>query len=88
MNLPDYYEFLQISPNAEFDTIHRVHRFLALRFHPGDYLGIDAHPCVDHRPLLTAVDQPDAAPVLLWTVFVEQPDELVGGVDRIRWNSQ
>ena len=34
MNLPDYYEFLQISPNAEFDTIHRVHRFLALRFHP------------------------------------------------------
>lgn len=34
MNLPDYYEFLQISPNAEFDTIHRVYRFLALRFHP------------------------------------------------------
>jgi curved DNA-binding protein len=34
MNLPDYYEFLQISPNAEFDTIHRVYRFLALRYHP------------------------------------------------------
>jgi hypothetical protein len=31
---PDYYEFLQISPNAEPATIHRVYRFLASRFHP------------------------------------------------------
>jgi curved DNA-binding protein len=30
----DYYEFLQISPNADTDTIHRVYRFLATRLHP------------------------------------------------------
>jgi len=30
----DYYEFLQISPNATSDTIHRVYRFLAARLHP------------------------------------------------------
>jgi len=30
----DYYEVLQISPNAEPDTIHRVYRLLAQRFHP------------------------------------------------------
>jgi curved DNA-binding protein CbpA len=30
----DYYELLQISPNAEPETIHRVYRMLALRFHP------------------------------------------------------
>jgi len=30
----DYYEFLQISPNAEEETIHRVYRFLAARYHP------------------------------------------------------
>lgn len=30
----DYYEFLQISPHADQDTIHRVYRFLAARFHP------------------------------------------------------
>jgi curved DNA-binding protein CbpA len=30
----DYYEALQISPNAEPDTIHRVYRMLAQRFHP------------------------------------------------------
>ncbi|MGP8253978.1 MAG: J domain-containing protein [Terracidiphilus sp.] len=30
----DYYEFLQISPNADSETIHRVFRFLAARLHP------------------------------------------------------
>ena len=34
MEIPDYYEFLQISPNAEPDTIHRVYKFLAVRLHP------------------------------------------------------
>jgi len=33
-DLKDYYEFLQISPKAEPDTIQRVYRFLAARFHP------------------------------------------------------
>jgi curved DNA-binding protein len=30
----DYYEFLQISPHADVDTIHRVYRYLAARLHP------------------------------------------------------
>lgn len=30
----DHYEFLQISPNAQPETVHRVYRFLAARFHP------------------------------------------------------
>lgn len=30
----DYYEFLQISPQADPETIHRVYRFLAARLHP------------------------------------------------------
>src|SRR5215831_16971610 len=30
----DHYEVLQISPNAEPETIHRVYRLLAQRFHP------------------------------------------------------
>jgi curved DNA-binding protein CbpA len=30
----DYYEFLQISPNADNETIHRVYRYLAARLHP------------------------------------------------------
>jgi curved DNA-binding protein CbpA len=30
----DYYETLQISSNADPDTIHRVYRLLAQRFHP------------------------------------------------------
>lgn len=34
MSLPNHYEFLQISPNAESATIQRVYRFLAVRLHP------------------------------------------------------
>ena len=30
----DYYETLQLSPNADTDTIHRVYRLLAQRLHP------------------------------------------------------
>src|SRR6476659_533 len=30
----DYYEILQVNPNAEVDTVHRVYRLLAQRFHP------------------------------------------------------
>src|SRR5438045_3675099 len=30
----DYYEALQISPNADQETIHRVYRLLAQRYHP------------------------------------------------------
>jgi len=30
----DYYEILEISPNASLETIHRVYRILAQRFHP------------------------------------------------------
>ena len=31
---PDYYEVLQLSPNADPDTVQRVFRALAQRFHP------------------------------------------------------
>jgi curved DNA-binding protein CbpA len=30
----DYYELLQISPNAEPETVHRVYKMLAQRYHP------------------------------------------------------
>lgn len=38
----NYYEFLQISPHADADTIHRVYRFLAARFHPDNQATGDA----------------------------------------------
>lgn len=34
MDVPDYYELLQISQSAQQETIHRVYRFLASRVHP------------------------------------------------------
>jgi curved DNA-binding protein len=35
--LPDYYEVLQVSPRADRDTIERVFRFLAKRYHPDNH---------------------------------------------------
>jgi curved DNA-binding protein CbpA len=32
--ITDYYDLLQVSPSAELETIHRVYRMLAQRFHP------------------------------------------------------
>lgn len=31
---PDYYEVMQLSPNVDADTLHRVYRSLAQRYHP------------------------------------------------------
>ncbi len=33
----DYYEVLQVSASAEVETIHRVYRLLAQRFHPDNH---------------------------------------------------
>jgi curved DNA-binding protein CbpA len=34
LEIPDHYELLQVSPRADHDTIQRVFRHLAKRFHP------------------------------------------------------
>jgi curved DNA-binding protein CbpA len=41
-SVTDYYEVLQISPNAELDTVNRVYRLLAQRFHPDNQSTGDA----------------------------------------------
>ncbi|SRR5579883_5344 len=46
-NFLDYYEILEISPNANSGTIERMFRYLAMRYHPdnpetGDRLRFDA----------------------------------------------
>jgi curved DNA-binding protein CbpA len=39
MEIPDYYELLEVSPQATDETIHRVYRYMAARYHP-DNLGM------------------------------------------------
>ena len=34
MEIPDYYELLEISPQATQETIHRVYRYMSARYHP------------------------------------------------------
>jgi curved DNA-binding protein len=41
-HVPDHYEALQVSPHADRDTIDRVYRHLAKRFHPDNQESGDA----------------------------------------------
>jgi hypothetical protein len=90
----DYYEFLQISPNADSDTIHRVYRFLATRLHPDNPQSGDGE--MFHR-LKTAYDvlsnpttraEYDAsrggmpAPVTPWSTTIDFMDSLDGELNR------
>jgi curved DNA-binding protein CbpA len=53
----DYYEALQISPNADSDTIQRVYRLLAQRFHPDNQAtGNDVQFRLLHEAYLTLSD--------------------------------
>jgi curved DNA-binding protein CbpA len=53
----DFYEILQISPNAEPETIHRVYRLLAQRYHPDNReTGHDDRFQIIHSAYLTLSD--------------------------------
>ena len=38
----DYYEDLQVSPNADMETIERIYRLFAKRYHPDNSISGDA----------------------------------------------
>jgi curved DNA-binding protein CbpA len=55
----NHYEFLQISPNAEPDTIHRVYRFLAVRLHPDNPETGDAEKFLQLKQAYDVLSIPD-----------------------------
>ena len=57
--LPDYYEFLQISPNAQPGTIHRVYTFLAGRLHPDNPETGDAEKFILLKQAYDVLSDPD-----------------------------
>jgi curved DNA-binding protein CbpA len=75
----DYYEVLQISPNAHFETIHRVYRLLAQHYHPdnkdtGDVdmftLVLEAYRALEDPELRAAYDvEHKLAAGLKWRIF-------------------
>ncbi len=56
----DYYEFLQISPNADADTIHRVFRFLAARLHPDNPVSGDVEVFFQLKAAYDVLSNPTA----------------------------
>jgi len=59
MKIDDYYEFLQISPNAEPATIQRVYRFLAARLHPDNPETGDTEKFVVLKQAYDVLSDPD-----------------------------
>jgi curved DNA-binding protein CbpA len=56
----DYYEVLQISANAEPDTVHRVYRLLAQRFHPDNQETGDVRRFCLVREAYTVLSDPES----------------------------
>jgi len=60
LSQPNYYELLQISPNADADTIHRVYRFLANRYHPDHPITADAEKFMLVTEAYSVLSNPEA----------------------------
>jgi curved DNA-binding protein len=90
----DYYEFLQISPNADSDTIHRVYRFLATRLHPdnprsGDAelfhllkTAFDALSNPESRAEYDATRKQEPTQAVAWSKSIDFMDTLEGELNR------
>ncbi len=86
-SITDYYEILQISPNADTETIQRVYRMLAQRYHPdnsetGDektfQVVLHAYRVLSDPEKRAAYDvQYQASRALRWKVF-DQPKATQG----------
>jgi curved DNA-binding protein CbpA len=56
---PNFYEILQISARADLDTIHRVYRILAARFHPDNPVSGDHERFVQLGKAYEVLSRPD-----------------------------
>jgi len=81
MEIPDYYEFLQISPSAEADTIHRVYRFLATRFHPDNRETGDIERFYLLKQAYEVLSDPASRAVYDETRRASQPEPLSAWID-------
>ena len=79
----NHYEFLQIGPNAEQDTIHRVFRFLAARLHPDNPETGDADKFFQLKEAYDVLSDPQrrSAYDLACQIGLEAPDPLSESVD-------
>lgn len=55
----DYYELLQISPNAEPETVQRVYKLLAARYHPDNPITGDSEKFVLLRKAYETLSDPE-----------------------------
>jgi hypothetical protein len=59
VQIPNYYELLQISSNADPETIHRIFHFLAVRLHPDNPVTGDAERFVSVKEAYDILSVPE-----------------------------
>lgn len=83
----DYYEVLQVSPNADLDTVQRVYRLLAQRYHPdnkdtGDEEAfkqvLEAYKILSDPERRAAYDLEHRTERRLWWKIFDQPESARG----------
>ena len=95
-SLVDYYEALQLSPNADLEAIQRSYRMLAQRYHPDNAdtgneaafrLVLDAYRVISEPEKRAAYDvKHQASQSLRWKIFSKPEDaEGYGEEKRKRW---
>ena len=70
----DYYELLQISPNAEPDTIHRVFRIMAARYHPDNKETGNSEKFFLLTKAYAVVSDPAAGPLTMTAIATGVPN--------------
>jgi hypothetical protein len=58
-NVPDFYELLQVSPRADLDTIRRVYRIMAARFHPDNPVSGDHERFIELQEAYEVLSRPE-----------------------------
>jgi curved DNA-binding protein CbpA len=81
MDIPDYYELLQISPSAEAETVHRVFRFLASRFHPDNPSTGDAEKFYQLKEAYEVLSDPERRTAYDAKRLASEPEPLSAWID-------
>ena len=88
-DLVDFYELMQISPSAEAETVHRVYRMLAARYHPDNTETGDAERFLLLTRAYQTLSNPDKRAVYdaayqhrqLQPIRLFELKEFIGGID-------
>ena len=80
---PSFYEILQISPRADLETIHRVYRIMAARFHPDNPVSGDHEMFLKLCEAYEVLSRPERRALYDYALFDRETEAIPIFGDRI-----